>query len=102
MEPNTGLTLADVVSKIATQAAIYSGITGPVVFGAIEALKKAGLPSRFAGLLTAPLGVLVVFLVESALNGKWTLSPIGILVGILAGLGTAGAYSAIKSTTASK
>lgn len=92
MDPQTQVSLAEVVKNIVTQAATLSAIVAPITFGVCEALKKMNFPSRFIGLLTAPIGVLVMFLVQGL-----HFTSLGILVGILAGLGTSGAYSAVKA-----
>lgn len=94
MDANSQVTLAQVVANVVTQSATISGIVAPVTFGVIEALKKAGVPGKFTGLLSAPIGILVVFLVQS-----FHFTPLGILIGALAGLGTSGVYSAVKSAT---
>lgn len=97
MEPTQGLELSQVVANIVQQASILSAVTAPIIFGLLEALKKASFPGKYAGLLSAPIGVLVVFLIQG-----FHFSPFGILIGILAGLGTSGVYSAIKSAVPKK
>lgn len=92
MNPQDGLTVAQVVQKLVEQAATLSVIVAPVTFGIIEAVKKAGLPGRFAGLLSAPIGVLIVFCIQN-----FSFTSFGILVGVIAGLATSGTYSAVKS-----
>lgn len=87
-----GLTLQQVISDIVNNVTTLSVIAAPVIFGFIEAAKKFKFPSKYAGLLAAPIGVLVVFLVQGA-----EFTSIGILVGILTGFATSGVYSTAKS-----
>lgn len=98
MEPNTQITIAQVVTNIVAQAAEASAIVVPIVYGAGEALKKIPkMPSWIAGFAAPFIGVLTLFLV----NG-FHFTSIGILVGILAGFGTAGIYSTVKSAAGPK
>ncbi len=101
-DANTQVTLSQVVANIVTQAATLSAIVVPITYGVGEAIKKISIkgkkfPGWVAGLLSAPIGVLTMFLVQGA---KFT--ALGILVGILAGLATSGVYSTVKAATASK
>lgn len=96
METSTQ-TISEVVQQIIANAGILSAVVAPITFGLLEALKKAKLPSRFAGLLSAPIGVLVCFLIQG-----FHFTPVGILVGVLAGLATSGTYSAVKSAVTPK
>lgn len=92
MDANQGVQLSQVVAQIVQEAAVLSAITAPILYGVLEALKKASFPSKYAGLLSAPIGVLVVFCIQS-----FHFTPFGILIGVLAGFGTSGVYSAVKS-----
>lgn len=97
MDSNTQTNLAQVVAQIVQQASLLSAIVAPVTYGVLEALKKTKFPNKYAGLLSAPIGVLVVFLIQG-----FNFTGIGIMVGILAGLATSGVYSAVKSATPAK
>lgn len=100
MDPNTQVTLAQVVADIVKQAASLSGIVGVIVYGLGEAIKKIPfkgkkVPGWIVGVLAAPIGVLTMFLINGA-----QFTPLGILIGILAGFSASGVYSTIKSATA--
>jgi len=87
-----GLTLQQVVGDIVNNVTTLSVIAAPVIFGVIEIIKKLKFPSKYAGLLAAPIGVLIMFLIQG-----FSFTSIGILVGILTGFATSGLYSGIKS-----
>lgn len=87
-------TIAQVVTDVVNNVTTLSIIATPVIFGVIEIAKKLKFPSKYAGLLSAPIGVLVMFLIQG-----FTFTGIGILVGILTGFATSGIYSATKSIT---
>ncbi len=77
-------------------------IVAPVTFAVGEAVKKIkikgkNVPGWVAGLLAAPVGVLVMFLLAN-----FHFTNIGILTGILAGLSTAGIYGTMSAAIASK
>lgn len=64
----------------------------PVVIGIIEVVKLAGLPSRFAPLLSLVLGVLgATYLVGGDL-------AVTVLQGLIVGLSASGLYSGTKAT----
>lgn len=89
MEPTTQVTVAQVVAQVVAQSATLTAITGVIIFGVVEALKKIpNFPGWVGGLLGAPIGLLVAFLINGA-----HFTPVGILSGILAGLAAPGAYS---------
>jgi len=92
-----GLTIQQVVADIVNNVTTLSIIAAPVIFGVIEIAKKLKFPSKYAGLLSAPLGVLVMFLIQG-----FSFTPVGILVGILTGFATSGLYSGAKSAISSK
>lgn len=63
----------------------------PIVLGVVQAAKSAGLPSRYAALVSIALGVL----------GAYTLggfSNLNLVQGIIAGLSAAGLWSGTKAT----
>lgn len=100
MDSNSQVTIAQVIQNVVTQAGLMAAIVAPIVFGVGEALKKIQIknwqfPSWLVGLLSAPIGVITTFLINGA-----HFTAVGILVGVLAGLATSGAYSTVKSATA--
>jgi len=64
----------------------------PVIIGAVEAAKRAGLATRYAPLLALGLAVGAVGL----LSGSWDSQT--LLEGVVAGLSAAGLYSGTRST----
>lgn len=101
MDPNSQVTLAQVVANIVQQAAVSAAIVAPITFGIGELVKKITIkgnpiPTWIAGFMAPIIGVLTLFLV----NG-FHFTSLGILVGILAGLATSGAYSTVKSAATS-
>lgn len=72
---------------------VYDVILIPLIVGITELCKRAGLPSKFAALLSLILGVVV---------GVIYIAPGDILKGILLGasigLGASGLYSGTKNT----
>lgn len=63
----------------------------PVVLGVVEAIKRAGLSSRWAALVSIALGIL----------GAWALggfSSLNIVEGIIAGLTASGLWSGVRAT----
>lgn len=58
-----------------------------MVFSLVEVLKMAGLPSKFAPLLSVALGI-----------GLGFMFMLPIVDGLIAGLTASGAYAGIKST----
>ena len=60
----------------------------PAITGIVQAIKMAGLPSKWCGLLGVALGVASSFL----------LPDVNILWGLLFGLASVGLYSAPKNT----
>jgi uncharacterized membrane protein HdeD (DUF308 family) len=72
---------------------IYDVAIIPLIVGIVELFKRIGVPSKFCGLLSAFIGVLI---------GVFYLFPTnlaqGILVGLAMGLGASGLYSTTKNT----
>lgn len=72
---------------------VYDVVLIPLIVGITELCKRAGLPSKFAALLSLILGVVV---------GVIYIAPGDILKGILLGasigLGASGLYSGTKNT----
>lgn len=67
----------------------------PIVVGVVSAIKKAGVTSRYAPLLSIVLGIIGVYLISDfALTGATALQ------GVLAGLSASGLYSGTKATFA--
>ena len=66
----------------------------PLILGVVELFKKAGLPVKWCGLLSAFLGVMVGILYVAPENILQ-----GILVGLSLGLAASGLYSTTKNTT---
>lgn len=81
----------------AGQAGILWGGFGaiPIVMGVIEALKQAGLPSRWAGVVSIALGALGGVVFGASLDAWRVAVPQGLYVGLAA----SGLYSVIKAGT---
>lgn len=92
-----GPTITQVVNEIVNNVTVLSIIGAPIVFGVIEFAKKLKFPSKYAGLLAAPVGVLVMFCVQG-----FTFSGVGVLIGVLTGFATSGLYSTAKAATSDK
>ncbi len=58
----------------------------PVITGVVEVIKRAGLPSRFAGLLAVILGVGFSIFVNKGVEVE------SVLMGFVFGLGASGLY----------
>lgn len=67
----------------------------PVVLGIVQAIKLAGLPTRWAPITAVLLGIAGAFLI-----GGWVFSGAVALQGIIAGLSAAGLWSGVSSTVA--
>ena len=65
----------------------------PVVVGAVEALKKSGVSSKWAPLLSLVLGVVATYLVTG-----FVFSGDVVLQGVIVGLTAAGLYSGVRKT----
>jgi len=72
---------------------VYDVVLIPLIIGITELCKRAGLPSKFAAVLSLILGIVV---------GVIYIAPEDILKGILLGasigLGASGLYSGTKNT----
>lgn len=64
----------------------------PIILGLVQALKAAGLPTRFAPIVSVVIGVGCVGLV----SGSFGISS--ILIGVITGLSSAGLWSGVKAT----
>lgn len=75
----------------------YAGLGGAtaLIMALVQIAKKAGLPSRFAGLLAVALGVGAGLLSVVALDGPGYLN--GAAAGLVVGLAASGAYSGGKA-----
>lgn len=69
------------------------GVSAALTAGVVEAIKQAGVPSRFAPLVALVIGVGAIGLFT------WPLAPDDVAWGLLAGLSAAGLYSGVKATT---
>lgn len=71
------------------------GFIGIISLGVLEALKRAGLPTQYAPIVSIFVGAL------SGLFGAWVLLdislPIGMAAGVLSGLTASGAYDTQKT-----
>jgi uncharacterized membrane protein len=72
---------------------IYDVAIIPFIVAFVELAKKVGVPTKYAGLCSAAIGILI---------GVFYLFPSnilqGILVGAAMGLGASGLYSTTKNT----
>lgn len=63
----------------------------PIVTGVVQAIKMAGISSRFAPVLSLIIGIAGAFLI----GGMDTVSA---LAGVVAGLSASGLFSGVKAT----
>jgi hypothetical protein len=67
----------------------------PIILGVVEVVKRAGLPARFAPLVSLILGLFFgIFYIDS-----WKE---GVIFGLVAGLSATGLYSGSKNMMSSK
>ena len=64
----------------------------PIVIGLVEAVKRAGMPSRYAPVLALFFGVSGAYLITGALSG------VEVIQGVIAGLSAVGLWSGVKSS----
>ena len=64
----------------------------PVVLGLVEAVKQAGMPSRYAPILALSLGVAGTFLMSGDYAGA------SVIQGLIVGLSAVGLWSGVKSS----
>jgi hypothetical protein len=62
-----------------------------LIIGLTQALKKAGLPTRFAPLVAVALGLCAVFLTEG-------VSGNSVILGLVVGLTSVGLFSGTRAT----
>lgn len=68
-----------------------------IVPGVVEVMKRAGLPSRYAGVAAIGVAIVLVALGDLALQGDAAGSVAGWVVrGVIAGLAAAGLYSQVS------
>ncbi len=72
---------------------IYDVAIIPLIVGIVELLKEIGLPSKFAAVVSALIGIVIGIVYISPDDIKR-----GILVGLSLGLAASGLYSGTKST----
>jgi len=72
---------------------IYDVAIVPLIVGVVELLKKVGLPSKFAAVASAALGIAIGLLYVSPDDPAK-----GALVGLSLGLAASGLYSGAKNT----
>jgi len=75
---------------------IYGFPAIAIVMGLTEVIKRLGLPTRFAPLVSIGLGIVVMILIP---NIEWKE---GIVKGIFLGLVTSGLWSGFKATALKK
>lgn len=64
----------------------------PIVLGLVEAVKQAGMPSRYAPILSLAFGVAGTFLMSGVVAGS------GVIQGLIVGLSAVGLWSGVKSS----
>jgi hypothetical protein len=67
-----------------------------VIAGLVEAVKRAGLPTRFAAVLAVVLGAVAGLVLP--IGGDELSTAEAVFVGVAAGLSAAGLYSGAKAT----
>lgn len=72
---------------------IYDVAIIPFIVGVVELLKEIGLPSKFAAIVSAVIGIIIGIVYLSPDDIKR-----GVLVGLALGLAASGLYSGTKST----
>lgn len=75
----------------------YAGLSGAVaiIIALVQVAKKAGLPTRFAGVLSVLLGVAAGFAVMLSKGSTDYVGTIG--AGVIAGLMASGSYSGTRA-----
>lgn len=68
-------------------------IAVPIVLGVVQAIKVAGLPTKWAPLTSIVLGI-----VAASVIGGWSFSGTIVVQGVIAGLSAAGLWSGVKTT----
>ena len=73
---------------------IYLASAVPVIVGIVEACKRSGFPSKFAGLLAIAVGI-----GGGLMYASYALQPypLGAFFGLVSGLAAAGLYSGPKN-----
>lgn len=72
-------------------------VIAPLIVGIVNKAKEAGVPSRFAGLLSILLS-LVIYVAWSLIQGAQAEQFfINVLLAIYVGLAASGGYSTVKS-----
>lgn len=79
---------------------VVIGLALPLTLGAVQVVKDAGMPSRYAAGLAVLLGVVFGVLVQAAFNQTSAANgPLGMaaLGGMVAGMSAAGVWSGVKA-----
>jgi len=88
-------TIQQVVDSVVKTVAIIAVPAAAATFGLLEMIKKAGLNTRWIGMISWVLGFGIAILFCNLFKGTW-FDSFNILTGVLVGFGTAGAYSGVK------
>lgn len=70
---------------------VLAGLSGMII-GIVAALTKAGIPTKFAPIMAAVLGIVIVCLLSNA----WNVAT--ILTGLVTGLAAVGLHTGIGTT----
>lgn len=100
MQPQATQTVQQVIDSVVQTIAVIAPLAALGTFGITEFAKRIGLSSRWAGIFCYVSGFIISILVMKITNGAY-FSPLSILIGVFVALGTAGAYSGIKSAATS-
>lgn len=98
MEAEQAQAIQNVINGVLQTIGVIAPLAALGTFGFTEFAKKVGLSSRWAGIFTFVFGFLISILVMGIVT-KTYFTGLSILIGILVGFGTAGAYSGIKAVS---
>lgn len=98
MEPQSTISIQDVINNIVTLVTHIAPVAIAVSIGVTQFLKKVKFPSRFVGLLSVVVGFLTGVTIMGLFNGSF-FSPLSILVGAIVAFGAPGIYSVASATT---
>jgi len=90
-----------IINQVVQTVAIIAPFAALGTSGIVEFLKKAGLPSKFAGLAAYVFGFGISIVMMGLIQGTY-FSALSILIGVIVAFGTPGIYSGIKALAPKK
>lgn len=100
MNPQTPLTVAQVVSQVVAHVGEMTALLSLVTAMATEAVKNWGLPGKYAFLFSFAGGFALSCLVNGIVFSSY-FGPMTILTGLFAGAIASGIYSGVKALNGS-